>query len=187
MMDQPSLFSDDNGVSGGLALDGENLVYVYEELDQGIPTDRVKVGFTATGKPLKRIAQQKTGNSRDFRYIGAFVVSGKRDETEKLQELKPFKIYGGGDEWFRKTPESMRIINRWLRQPTVHRIARADLINAANEGLTVWYWCKPCNTQRVFVLRVDALRDHFATNRTLSFASRCPGCEGRTYFEIEVD
>lgn len=110
---------------------GEAVVYAY---GYDFCPDRLKVGY-ATGDTVRRIADQ-IGTSTPGKSV--LRVEIKTDDCRALERAihavlraRGRKIIGGGDEWFKATPDEIIAIYRFICEPTAAplgdniRIARA--------------------------------------------------------------
>jgi hypothetical protein len=75
--------------------------FVYVEIE-GEDMSVVKIGHGLD--PLKRQAQQQTGNSKQLRVIMT-LLGGAVLEKEIKQRFSEYRIMKGGTEWFRVSPD----------------------------------------------------------------------------------
>jgi hypothetical protein len=90
---------------GRLASSGQRLVYFVE------CRNFVKIGFT-TRDVRERMREFETGNPEKFKLIGTIAVAAGVDDRYLHQR---FAMFRHRKEWFRKTPELMRAIERLIQ------------------------------------------------------------------------
>jgi Meiotically up-regulated gene 113 len=93
-------------------------VYLLQEIDEGRPTDRYKIGYT-TGDTESRMKQYRAGNSRtvvDFYTIRVDEGMGQAIEA-KIHNQFPtarMKNRSAGDEWFKLSLQDVQMVARFM-------------------------------------------------------------------------